>query len=197
MDNILTYIGTIASIASIPLAIYFYIKSREETADKIRREILRIISYQIGENRTLNFFEIEKVINSNIRNNKLKKGTITPKNVIEDLISDTISSPLLDSTRKDAILKNLREIFPSETSQNESKGNPTRLSSLFAMSATLLGTLTATIIFIGEQNWSEKWEIFFFLNAVKGFWPSLLVSISTTIISLGIALLYRNKKRGK
>jgi hypothetical protein len=197
MDNILTYIGTIASIGSIPLAIYFYIKSREETADKIRREILKIISYQIGENRTLNLFEIDKVINSNIRNNKLKKNTITSKNVIEDLISDTISSPLLDSSRKNAILQNLKDIFPNETIPNENIIEPTRLSTLFAVTATLLGTLTTSIIIIGEQNWSDKWDKFFNLNIVKGFWPNLLVGVTTTILSMLIALLYRSRKKKK
>lgn len=193
----MTYIGTIASISSIPLAIYFYIKSREETTDRNRREILRIISYQIGESRTLNLFEIDRVIGSNLRNNKLKKGTITSKNIVEDLISDTISSPLLESSRKEAILKNLKDIFPTGATSEEKNGNPVTLSSIYATTATLLGTLTITIVFIGEKDWSEKWDMFFYLNAVKGFWPSLLLSVSTTIISIAVALLYRYKKRKK
>ena len=109
MENLLSYIGSIASVGSIPLAIYLFLKSKEDKIDNVRRQILKIISYQIGENRLLSEFEINKIINSNIRNNKLDRHSISMENILEDLVSDTVSSPLLNTDRKDEILKNLKE----------------------------------------------------------------------------------------
>ena len=51
-------IGTVASIGSIPLSIYLYIKSRENNIDKVKREIVKILSHQIGDRRQLTSFEI-------------------------------------------------------------------------------------------------------------------------------------------
>ncbi len=77
MNELFTITGSIASIGSIPLAIYLFIKLRESRFDKIKREIVRILSYQIGENRDLRIFEIETVINSKIRENRIKPNSIS------------------------------------------------------------------------------------------------------------------------
>ena len=111
MNELFTIIGSIASIGSIPLAIYLFIKSRESRFDKIKREIVRILSYQIGESRDLRIFEIETVINSKIRENRIKPNSISIQEVIEDLVAETISSPLLDTSRKEFILENLKKLY--------------------------------------------------------------------------------------
>ncbi|HXU38834.1 MAG TPA: hypothetical protein VN937_20935 [Blastocatellia bacterium] len=55
-------------------------------------------------------FEIQAVIDSKLRENKLRRNSITVYEVVEDLVCETISSPMLDSNRKDDIIRNLREI---------------------------------------------------------------------------------------
>jgi len=49
MKEIFTIIGSIASIGSLPLAIYLYLKSREAKYNRVFREIVNIQSFQIEE----------------------------------------------------------------------------------------------------------------------------------------------------
>jgi hypothetical protein len=111
LGDFFSIIGSIASIGSIPLAIFLYFKSREAKFEKVGREIVRIISFQVGENRELTTFELQTVINSKLRENRIKEGSISIGEVIEDLAAETISNPLLESIRKETILNNLRKLY--------------------------------------------------------------------------------------
>ena len=111
MEQVLTILGTIASLGAIPLGIYFYLKTKESKFDKVRKEIVKILSYQIGEEREITAFEIQTVINSKIRENRFKANTISIDEIVEDLVTETISSPLIDRNRKKIILANLKNIY--------------------------------------------------------------------------------------
>ncbi|RZK24926.1 MAG: hypothetical protein EOO43_06860 [Flavobacterium sp.] len=111
MNDFFSIIGTIASIGSIPLSVYLYIKSKENNIDKVKREIVRILSYQIGDRRQLTTFEIQTVINSKTRDFKIENSKITVNEIIEDLVSETISNPLLDKGIKEIILQELKSIY--------------------------------------------------------------------------------------
>lgn len=111
MEKIFQLVGSIASIGSIPLAIYLYLKSKETKFDKTKNYIIRTLSYQIGENRILGTFEIETVIKSKLRENNIKEGSITIDSVIEDLVTETISNPLIESDRKSEIISNLKSLY--------------------------------------------------------------------------------------
>ncbi|SFD41645.1 hypothetical protein [Algibacter pectinivorans] len=111
MNDILSIIGTIASVGSVPLSIYLYIKSKENNVDKTKREIVRILSHQIGDRRELTTFEIQTVINSKARENKINTEKISVNEIVEDLVSDSISNPLLDNEIKDSILKELKNVY--------------------------------------------------------------------------------------
>lgn len=100
-------IGSLASVGAIPLSIWLYLRSQEERLTTTRREILHILSYQLGEGRPLTLFEIHAVIESKTRAKKLKLGLITPKQIVDDLVTDTIANPLLHSGRKAEILSEL------------------------------------------------------------------------------------------
>lgn len=104
-------IGTVASIWSIPLSIYLYIKSKENNIDKVKREIVKILSHQIGDRRKLTTFEIQTVINSKTRESKIDNEKITINQIIEDLVAETISNPLLEKTIKESIINELRNIY--------------------------------------------------------------------------------------
>jgi hypothetical protein len=104
-------IGTVASIGSIPLSLYLYIKSKENNIDKVKRDIVRVLSHQIGDRRQLTTFEIQTVINSRTRESKIDAEKITVNQIIEDLVSETISNPLLDKSIKEIIIAELRNIY--------------------------------------------------------------------------------------
>jgi hypothetical protein len=110
LESFLQIIGSIASIASIPLAAYFFLRQREERHHRLRKEICRTLSYQLGEGRPLSEFEIYSVIDSKCREHGAKPDSITQDAVVEDLVSETISNPMLDSNRKHEILENLRNL---------------------------------------------------------------------------------------
>lgn len=104
-------IGTIASIGSIPLSLFLYIKSKENNIDKVKRDIVKILSHQIGDRRQLTTFEIQTVINSKTRETKIDNEKITVNHIIEDLVSETISNPLLDKSIKETIILELKKIY--------------------------------------------------------------------------------------
>lgn len=111
MEQILTLLGTIASLGGIPLSIYLYLKSKEAKFDKIKKEIVRTLSYQIGEEREITAFEIQTVINSKLRENRFKTNSVNIDEIVEDLVSETMSSPMIDRNRKKVILENLKNIY--------------------------------------------------------------------------------------
>lgn len=111
MEQILTLLGTVASLGGIPLSIYLYLKSKEAKFDKIKKEIVRTLSYQIGEEREITAFEIQTVINSKLRENRFKTNSVNMDEIVEDLVSETMSSPMIDRNRKKVILENLKNIY--------------------------------------------------------------------------------------
>lgn len=111
MNEFFQIIGSIASLTSIPLAIYLYLKSREAKFDRLKKEIAKILSYQIGDERQVTTFEIKTVINSKLRENRIKTDSISVSEVTEDLVAEVIASPLINKNRKTEILKELRKIY--------------------------------------------------------------------------------------
>jgi len=111
MEQVLTLLGTIASLGAIPLSIYLYLKSKEAKFDKIKKEIVKTLSYQIGEEREITAFEIQTVINSKLRDNRFKTNTIKIDEIVEDLVSETISSPMIDRNRKKIIIDDLKNVY--------------------------------------------------------------------------------------
>jgi hypothetical protein len=109
--DLVSIIGTIASIGSVPLTIYLYIKSKENNIDRIKRDIVKILSYQIGDRRKLTSFEIQTVINSKAREGKINPSKITISLTIEDLVADIISNPLLNKDIKESIIDELRNVY--------------------------------------------------------------------------------------
>jgi len=111
MEQVLSLLGTIASLGAIPLSIYIYLKSKEARFDKIKKEIVKTLSYQIGEEREITAFEIQTVINSKLRDNRFKTNTIKIDEIVEDLVSETISSPMIDRNRKKIIINDLKNVY--------------------------------------------------------------------------------------
>jgi hypothetical protein len=72
---------------------------------------VKILSHQIGDRRELTTFEIQTVINSKTRESKIDQEKITINQIIEDLVSETISNPLLAQEIKETIILELKNIY--------------------------------------------------------------------------------------
>lgn len=105
METFLHLIGSIASIGSIPLTIYIYLRS----LDKRRKDFIKSLFYQIVDGKKFSFFEIQSIINSKKRGADVRL-MLSPDDVIEDLVTETISTSMLNSDQKKYILLNLMEI---------------------------------------------------------------------------------------
>jgi hypothetical protein len=103
METFFQVFGVVGALASI-IGILLYIRGQETKLNELRRDIVRTLSFQIGEGRNLSRFEIQMVIFSKTRGIKVKLSSITVDEIIEDLVTDTISSPMLDAERKKEIL---------------------------------------------------------------------------------------------
>lgn len=110
MNELLQIIGSVASIASIPLAAFLYLRQREAKFRKLRSEISRTLSYKIGEDSVISLFELESVIESKAREYGTNPVLIPPDEIIEDLVADTISNPMLESERKKKVVENLQNV---------------------------------------------------------------------------------------
>jgi hypothetical protein len=111
LSTLLSLVGSIASIGAIPLSIWLYLRAQEEKLANTRREILRILSYQLGEARPLSLFEIRAVIDSTLRAKRLKAKSITPGQIIDDLVTETIANPMLAPERKQLIIAELERVL--------------------------------------------------------------------------------------
>ncbi|HFD4110555.1 TPA: hypothetical protein ACPVYA_004661, partial [Vibrio parahaemolyticus] len=170
MNEVLQIVGSLASIVGIPLAVYLYIKSKAEKHFEVRREIVKRLSYQVGEGREISPFELNVIIDSLVREKKIKESVITPDSVIEDLTSEIVSSPLLDKNRKDTVVIELQKLHSKhapnlssqvddidwgasegnsielEVSEYKAKSGSNRGAEVFAVSATIISALLATYV---------------------------------------------------
>tara|TARA_R110002049_G_scaffold300635_1_gene491646 strand:+ start:1090 stop:1806 length:717 start_codon:yes stop_codon:yes gene_type:complete len=229
MEDFFTMIGSIASLVSIPLAIYLSLKSKEAKFDKLKKDIVRTLSYQIGDERLLSTFEIKTVISSKLRENRIKTDSITVSEIIEDLVSETISSPLIGKDKKTEILLNLKkiyhkgEIFDEIESIEDSeivsweKAEPRiksilenkirldksldeyeekndrykqRMSTVFAITAFLVTTITLIISIIGKEEFhilnnklNEPFKEYeFIITVIMGAVTSIFAGLTTFLI---------------
>lgn len=111
MSQLLQWIGTFASIISVPLAIFFYYKTIDGKYERVKKELISLFSSYIGTGNKLSLFYISSVINAKMRENNLKTGCITTESIIEDLIVEIISNPLLDNESKKSILHDLETLI--------------------------------------------------------------------------------------
>lgn len=111
MSQLLQWIGTFASIISVPLAVFFYYKTIDGKYEKVKKDLISLFSSYIGTGNKLSLFYISSVINAKLRENNLKVGCITTNSIIEDLMVEIISNPLLDNAAKKSILYDLETLI--------------------------------------------------------------------------------------
>lgn len=112
MDQLFSLFGSIALIGSIPLAIFFIVKTKYEKYENICIIIVRTLALHIGNNTYLSIYDVYNIIKSKYTENKIKE------NFIKDLIYETISCPVIENEKKELIINNLR-MFYTKTDINE------------------------------------------------------------------------------
>lgn len=104
-------IGTIASISSIPVAVIIFQKQRKSVFEDTRREILKKLSYIVADDNEITSVEVLSVIKSTLRFNNINENKVLATEIIEDMIAEVISNPLLDGERKVKINENLKSVM--------------------------------------------------------------------------------------
>lgn len=103
-------ISTIASIISIPLAVYYAHKTADATSDKARLEIIKTLSYKLSIEHTLTYDDIVSVYKSKLRAHKIRKAKFGIVEIIYDLKSDIMSNAFIDNSIRSEMLLNLSRI---------------------------------------------------------------------------------------
>lgn len=212
--SILQLLGSLASVFSIPLAIYLFLRSREARFRRVRQEIARSLSYQIGDARELSQFEIQAVIDSHARENRIRKGKIQYDDIVEDLVTDTIRNPMIPSSRKGEIINNLRNlhmrnasylqlIAPATPDRDEEQFLEAQERHALPANKNIDGWLTSTVFLTSFVviGWALTAIIYFFFH---GFWvesnnfgakkETILILSLSAVCSLGalvITAIYR------
>ena len=134
------------------------------------------------------------MIRSNARNNKIPLGSITSGNILEDLISDTISSPLLSASRKDEVLNNVSEIFPDPVRIDIGEER-FRVSTIYATSLPIISLFPlAIILLVGEEGWNSKLSWWFSFNTIEGYLPNVLFSIGLAVLGMLSSFIFLKLK---
>ena len=179
------------------ISYFFYFESKLDSLNKIKREIIRTISLQIRENRELTNFELKTVINSKLRENRKKEGSILIIDVIEDLVAEIIASPLIDSNRKKSILENLVNLH-DENSSNiplhnyHFKYKKTSISvykNLFLIIAIMIAIILG--IWVGSSFRIVE-NVFILEDLESNFWLNIIIGTISSSIALVVTILAKN-----
>jgi len=76
-------------------------------------------------------FTIVTVVRSKIRYEGVREGSISVEEVVEDLVAETITEPMLDSERKLQILENLTRLYRLGPVSRFLERNPVSIEQLF------------------------------------------------------------------
>lgn len=71
MNQFLQMVGTFASIISVPLAVYFYIKTIDSKNNKIKKEIVMVFSNYIGAGGKISRFYLSSYLSSVLQASRL------------------------------------------------------------------------------------------------------------------------------
>ena len=94
------------------------------------------------------------MINSKIRENRGKIGSISEIEITEDLITETMINPMLDSERKDTITTNLKQIYEDLIGQKgvnvyrDASVKEMNLSEMYGIIGTAVTFLISIFVFV-------------------------------------------------
>lgn len=115
--DIFQVLASMASIISIPLAIYFARKNNNTTSEKARLDIIKTLSYRLSSAHTLTYEDIDSVYKSKLREHEIVHAQFNQEDILNDLKSDIMSNAFLENDVRNKILYNLSSIeFMNNTS---------------------------------------------------------------------------------
>ena len=115
--DIFQILASMASIISIPLAIYFARKNNNTTSEKARLDIIKTLSYRLSSAHTLTYEDIDSVYKSKLREHEIVHAQFNQEDILNDLKSDIMSNAFLENDVRNKILYNLSSIeFINSTS---------------------------------------------------------------------------------
>lgn len=115
MENTFQTIAALASIFSIPLAIYYAHKTANATSEKARLDIIKTLSYRLSATTSLSADDIKSVYHSKLREHKIKKANFSIYDIVNDLKTDVMSNAFLENQIKNDILYNLSNVYVEST----------------------------------------------------------------------------------
>lgn len=119
MIDFLSLIGTFASILSLPLAIYFYLKTKDDKYRKIKSEIVTIILNHIGGGNNISVFNVESIIQTKLKEANFKNNKISREEVIDAVSTEIISNPLLSNDLKKSLLTIAYNLSTGQTNHSD------------------------------------------------------------------------------
>lgn len=108
--DIFQILASMASIISIPLAIYFARKNNNTTSEKARLDIIKTLSYRLSSAHTLTYEDIDSVYKSKLREHEIVHAQFNQEDILNDLKSDIMSNAFLENDVRNKILYNLSSI---------------------------------------------------------------------------------------
>jgi Rps23 Pro-64 3,4-dihydroxylase Tpa1-like proline 4-hydroxylase len=111
INEVFSYLGNISSIAGIILTVYTILRSIEKSHEITKKEIVRTLLIQLRDFNKISNLEIKSIIKSKCRENNLSIRNISPKQVIDDLFFEVISSPLLNKEKKRLLFRNAQSFI--------------------------------------------------------------------------------------
>lgn len=215
MNDILQFLGTFASIFSIPLAIILYFKTSDARQNKIRLEIIRSLSYRIGEGKKLDKIEVSAVFNSKVREHNIKKPFFSEITILEDILADVISNPFLISDQKTSIIKNVGDTLETYNAQNnkvnqkdgtssqikhiihelneyEPKSKRSTVKNAFITITTVLSFVFTVATFVVGENFAE---IFSNVQFPTEIFISFVVTLLSAVITVIVEIIFKKIKK--
>lgn len=103
-------LASMASIISIPLAVYFARKNNNTTSEKARLDIIKTLSYRLSAAHTITREDINSVYKSKLREHGIIHAQFSQEDILNDLKSDIMSNAFLENDTRNNILYNLSSI---------------------------------------------------------------------------------------
>lgn len=138
-------ISTVASIISIPLAVYYAHKTADATSGKARLEIIKTLSYKLSIEHALTYDDIVSVYKSKLHAHKIRKAKFGIAEIIYDLKSDIMANAFIDNSIRSEMLFNLSRISTPGQERVASR-NPMIVRFRYAMHRLLTPTFISLII---------------------------------------------------
>lgn len=109
--DIFQTLASMASIISIPLAVYFARKNNSTTSEKARLDIIKTLSYKLSDTTyTLSREDINSVYKSKLREHEISHAKFSQEDIVNDLKTNIMSNAFLSNEVKNNILYNLSTI---------------------------------------------------------------------------------------